>query len=244
MCVLRLCVNKFRKQDEQLLHAVRIYGTNWSTIASFHTPQRTTLALKNRYWKLRQRSQSEAKSSSGKSSSAPSPPAKGKVAKRPSNKTTRSSGDDDSEDDDADDDDDYDEAEHSQRNEDGDAEEQDVEINNLRGQDPSCANWLGDWTVGKAVSDRKPSSPTTPSVWTEYQKSPMAKILPRYAPTEAPTEQWIESMTSQGMTGSSTPLYPDESFLSTPDNEHRDFTSMPFVVHGEFTRSIMFNIIH
>ncbi|KAF3769427.1 hypothetical protein M406DRAFT_33586, partial [Cryphonectria parasitica EP155] len=35
------------EEDERLLMAVRMHGTNWSTIALFHTPQRTTLALKN-----------------------------------------------------------------------------------------------------------------------------------------------------------------------------------------------------
>jgi hypothetical protein len=44
-------------QDEQLLHAVLSYGTNWSTIAASHSPKRATLALKNRYSTLRLRNQ-------------------------------------------------------------------------------------------------------------------------------------------------------------------------------------------
>jgi hypothetical protein len=44
-----------------LLREVHVHGTNWSSIAAKHHPDRTTLALKNRYSALR------AKSSSGKS---------------------------------------------------------------------------------------------------------------------------------------------------------------------------------
>ncbi|KAK8115342.1 hypothetical protein PG999_007411 [Apiospora kogelbergensis] len=76
-----------KEEDEQLLQAVRHHGTNWSTIATFHTPERTTLALKNRYWKLRAlltKSREQAATQS------------------------RSSADDESEDDDAEEDDDDD----------------------------------------------------------------------------------------------------------------------------------------
>lgn len=42
-----------RGQDEALLQAVRRYGTNWATIAFKHLPNRTALALRNRYNTLR-----------------------------------------------------------------------------------------------------------------------------------------------------------------------------------------------
>lgn len=42
-----------RSQDDDLLHAVLTHGRNWATIASTHKPNRTTLALKNRYSTLR-----------------------------------------------------------------------------------------------------------------------------------------------------------------------------------------------
>ena len=40
-------------QDGNLLHEVLTYGTNWATIAYSHRPNRTTLALRNRYSTLR-----------------------------------------------------------------------------------------------------------------------------------------------------------------------------------------------
>lgn len=40
-------------QDGNLLHEVLTYGTNWATIAGSHRPNRTTLALRNRYSTLR-----------------------------------------------------------------------------------------------------------------------------------------------------------------------------------------------
>ncbi|EOA91102.1 uncharacterized protein SETTUDRAFT_53340, partial [Exserohilum turcica Et28A] len=41
------------EEDANLLHEVLTHGTNWATIVKFHTPNRTTLALKNRYSTLR-----------------------------------------------------------------------------------------------------------------------------------------------------------------------------------------------
>ncbi|KKK20310.1 hypothetical protein ARAM_002430, partial [Aspergillus rambellii] len=45
------------QEDERLLHAVLSYGTDWSTIAASHKPQRTIIALENRYLQLRLRHQ-------------------------------------------------------------------------------------------------------------------------------------------------------------------------------------------
>ncbi|KAL9617510.1 MAG: hypothetical protein Q9160_007721 [Pyrenula sp. 1 TL-2023] len=50
------------QEDEHLLHAVLTHGTNWTTIASSHSPRRTTLALKNRYYTLRLRHENSTKS--------------------------------------------------------------------------------------------------------------------------------------------------------------------------------------
>ncbi|OBR03138.1 Myb family transcription factor [Colletotrichum higginsianum IMI 349063] len=47
------------EEDANLLHEVLTHGTNWATIAGFHTPIRTTLALKNRYSTLRLRNENK-----------------------------------------------------------------------------------------------------------------------------------------------------------------------------------------
>ncbi|KZL80407.1 dna-binding protein [Colletotrichum incanum] len=49
------------EEDANLLHEVLTYGTNWATIAGFHSPIRTTLALKNRYSTLRLRNENKKK---------------------------------------------------------------------------------------------------------------------------------------------------------------------------------------
>lgn len=67
-----------------------MHGTNWSTIATFHTPERTTLALKNRYWKLRALLTKSSKQATARS---------------------RSSGDDDSNDEEGEEEDDEEEEE-------------------------------------------------------------------------------------------------------------------------------------
>ncbi|KAJ4422350.1 hypothetical protein N0V82_003004 [Gnomoniopsis sp. IMI 355080] len=59
------------EEDQQLLDAVQTHGTNWSTISSFHTPKRTPLALKNQYWKLRQRKRSASKTAATVTSTSP-----------------------------------------------------------------------------------------------------------------------------------------------------------------------------
>lgn len=54
-----------------MLHAVLTHGTNWSTIASFHTPSRNTLALKNRYSALRLRHDNKKKANGDTAKRAP-----------------------------------------------------------------------------------------------------------------------------------------------------------------------------
>lgn len=53
-----------------MLHEVLTYGTRWAHIASCHSPNRTTLALKNRYSTLRLKNETKARNS--KTSSDPS----------------------------------------------------------------------------------------------------------------------------------------------------------------------------
>ncbi|KAJ3499096.1 hypothetical protein NLG97_g619 [Lecanicillium saksenae] len=48
-------------EDDQLLHEVLTYSTNWTTISAFHVPRRTTLALKNRYSTLRLKHENKRK---------------------------------------------------------------------------------------------------------------------------------------------------------------------------------------
>ncbi|RAL16190.1 SANT/Myb-like DNA-binding domain-containing protein, partial [Aspergillus homomorphus CBS 101889] len=52
-CHPRTIVDSRTAQDEELLQAIQICGTNWSTIAAFHLPHRTGLGLKNRYARIR-----------------------------------------------------------------------------------------------------------------------------------------------------------------------------------------------
>ncbi|KAJ8119751.1 hypothetical protein ONZ43_g3366 [Nemania bipapillata] len=159
-----------KEEDEQLLDAVRVYGTNWSTIASFHTPQRTTLALKNQYWKLRQRSENASKIPSAK----PSSPATSLTAITPttaitkqaeSNPTPCSSSEDAESD------------EEEDRNEESSGDEPNMDVS------PDDADkyypvepmvWLGgdDWT-GMTELQWRPASPKLPPplppLWTGCQ---------------------------------------------------------------------------
>ncbi|OAQ99230.1 hypothetical protein LLEC1_01869 [Akanthomyces lecanii] len=48
-------------EDDQLLHETLLHGTNWTTISASHVPKRTTLALKNRYSRLRSKNGSRRK---------------------------------------------------------------------------------------------------------------------------------------------------------------------------------------
>lgn len=48
-------------QDADLLHEVLTNGTKWAQIASYHTPTRTTLALKNRYSTLRVKNENRSR---------------------------------------------------------------------------------------------------------------------------------------------------------------------------------------
>lgn len=150
-------------QDQKLLDAVRVYGTNWSTIASFHTPQRTTLALKNQYWKLRQRSQNASKRPSTKNSS----PATSLTAAASTAAMTKTAETNDpicSSSDDAESD------EEGDRNEESESEEPNVNLT------PDHADqyyqvepmvWIGDDWTGKTELEQRPVSPKL-SLWTGY----------------------------------------------------------------------------
>lgn len=48
-------------QDADLLHEILTNGTKWAQIASYHTPTRTTLALKNRYSTLRVKNENRSR---------------------------------------------------------------------------------------------------------------------------------------------------------------------------------------
>ncbi|KAG8166476.1 hypothetical protein KVR01_002165 [Diaporthe batatas] len=49
------------EEDADLLHEVLTNGTKWAQIASYHTPTRTTLALKNRYSTLRVKNENRSR---------------------------------------------------------------------------------------------------------------------------------------------------------------------------------------
>jgi hypothetical protein len=74
----KLTRRRLTGQDAHLLFAVITHGTNWATIAASHTPNRTTLALKNRYWTLRlkhnNKTEMDSRGSSGKSTPGTSNP--------------------------------------------------------------------------------------------------------------------------------------------------------------------------
>ncbi|KUI52983.1 Myb-related protein B [Cytospora mali] len=202
------------EEDDQLLEAVRVYGTNWSTIASFHTPQRTTLALKNQYWKLRQRSQNTSKTSSPKpSSSASSDTASTTATEKPktanTNRTSCSSADEAEGDEDDDED-----VEMDLRNDESETEWPDVDMNHADEYGQADPTWLGDWTEESAPQQRlvspKHPVPLAP-LWTGHH-------------AEVPStgrETWMEGLAEPGMSGdsSTSSLYSKDSFFGPAPHE-------------------------
>ncbi|KAI0442800.1 hypothetical protein F4803DRAFT_518056 [Xylaria telfairii] len=179
-----------KEEDQRLLDAVRVYGTNWSTIASFHTPQRTTLALKNQYWKLRQRSQNATKISSTKNSSpatsltaAASTTAMTKTAE--TNDTLCSSSDEAESENEGD------------RNEESEIEEPSMDVtlghaDKYYHVEPMV--WLGDDWTGKTEPDRRPASPKLPP-WAGYHPKGSSPS------NESLGDTWMEGLVSPVISG-------------------------------------------
>lgn len=214
-------------QDERLLDAVQTYGTNWSTIASFHTPERTSLALKNQYWKLWQRSQKANKTSSTKRPrSEKSPPAtaakassnvtpKRKQAKETTRRITPSSSGDEREHDSEDDeDDDVEMMGMGAHHDEGDLNRSTMDMGAFQTDDfdfnqPSSHNWLGDdssGSSGRPSSQRKLSSPRLPTpqspLWARNGGS-YPKVPPAQASISVPIASQIPSQRVASVSASS-----------------------------------------
>jgi hypothetical protein len=207
-----------------LLHAVLSHGTNWSTIAASHTPQRTTLALKNRYSKLRLRHQNASggkESSSAKAPSSPSTPAASKSKTPKNTQAERFSGNrnDDAEDDEGDED----------REEEGDEDNEDEEggrdMPSPRSLSTSKSSYSPPEISRKAAPPGKVDVPKTPEMWARYNGT---------IPTpESTAEQWIDGMMDRTMCVSTdNQLYPSDGFLNATSHGSRGGMSM-FSGHGK-----------
>ncbi|KAE8551342.1 hypothetical protein TMatcc_001286 [Talaromyces marneffei ATCC 18224] len=198
------------EEDEKLLHAVLSHGTTWSTIATSHTPKRTTLALKNRYYALRLRHQNAGNHKEPVSAKAPSSPSI-KVASRIKSKNgqdDRSNGNGDTEDEEGDEEVDED-GEHREED-DGNEEEEGnwamVEYgDSIFPLIPNCTSLIPhDLSANKAASSSSPNTVEIPEMWTGYTGAPKESIY-----------QWMNAaMNDQTMyMNADTQLYPGERVL-------------------------------
>ncbi|KAI1128809.1 hypothetical protein F5Y10DRAFT_264842 [Nemania abortiva] len=220
-----------REEDEQLLEAVRVHGTNWSTIASFHTPQRTTLALKNQYWKLRQRSENASKILSTKPSSPATPltttASSTVLAKTVETNRMLCSSSDEVESD-----------EEGDRNEESESEEPNMDVSAAHADGYYQVEWLGDDWTDKTELQRKPVSPKLPPPpaprWAGYHHKGSS------SGTESPEDAWMEGVANPGMSGDSgaMALYSQDGLLGAvaPDGG-KQCTILPSERHNQLPRS-------
>ncbi|PSR79895.1 hypothetical protein BD289DRAFT_415144 [Coniella lustricola] len=219
------------EEDEQLLNAVRVYGTNWSTIAAFHTPQRTTLALKNQYWKLRQRMQNTSKVSTTKSSTQTSSP-KIEKATTAAGKTgdTSCSSEDEA---DGDENDPSQPIGFSSHEDDSEAEAQILGMSaqhiNVGIDDHAVSSsWMHHWTeTPTSQACVVPNSIATPlgPLWAEYQQE-MPSTIKGFTTCEMGTDSWINGLDGLDMIrdDSTTPLCPKDNTLQVVAIEAQDHT--------------------
>ncbi|KAH6660307.1 hypothetical protein BKA67DRAFT_653500 [Truncatella angustata] len=221
-------------EDEKLLAAVHTYGTNWSRIASFHEPQRTTLALKNRYWKLRLKSQSGTKSPSTKS---PSQPAVKMKTQQGTLKLMRTAAPDESDDDD---DDDGDEGGRYEFDE-SDSEEMDL-VTDMNARYDELPHSQTEW-ASSCASPSKANAATTPRMCMGYLDVMVPKDRIQLS-NSALEGQWMEGMAAHMTSNTSTPLYLNDGFLGPTehDSANQDYTSIPSVAQrGEGSMDMDFS---
>ena len=214
-----------------MLHAVLSYGTNWSTIAASHTPQRTTLALKNRYSKLRLRHQN---SSSGRESSSakapPLPPTEVENRIKPKNNIQEEgiNGNGDAEDEEGDEDDEDEEEE-------GDVDKDD---DGRSTRSPSAIkSSLGphELSARKAGPHDKPNMGKMVDIWAGYTRALPSKSQASYGTPKTTAEQWMDGAMDQPIyVSADTQLFPGEGFLNATQNCSGVDASMSFAGHCRF----------
>jgi len=203
-----------------LLHAVLSYGTNWSTIAASHTPQRTTLALKNRYSKLRSgyhNTSSCKESTLAKASSSPSTRVASKTNTKECIPEERFEGD----------------AEDDEGDEEGgeyyEEEEEEGDADNEYGHSTLSASrpTLGyrNLPVIKAAPHDKPNMAKTSEMRNWYTGALLSNIPASYEMPKSSAEQWIEGIIDHT-------IYPGEGFLNVTQDGSGVAANMSFAGHG------------
>lgn len=229
-----------------MLHAVLSHGTNWSTIAAAHTPQRTTLALKNRYSTLRLKHQNENSSretSSIKFLSSPSTQIvdKRKTKKSPQEERLEGKGgaEDEGRDDGGEGVDEEGDDEGDEGDEDDEDEEEEGDLDKDEYGPSTCSIGVSKSSPGshhlsanKAVPPEQSSEEIT-SEWDEYTVSLPNKIQESYRTPKTTADQWMHGTMDQTMyTSTKSQLYPGENFLSTTQDGSGLDISMPFTGYG------------
>ncbi|KAI1676370.1 DNA-binding protein eta2 [Pyrenophora tritici-repentis] len=189
-------------EDANLLHEVLTHGTNWATIAGFHIPNRTTLALKNRYSTLRLKNENRKKARYGESEAnkksqsegvntnalqttqweardLTNPKAPKESSQSNSNKNGGSNNNDEEDDDDDDDDDDY--CEEDYEMDENERARADVEISRQKS---------GSASQRSNISNNKSPDPTI--ALGQSRRSPSAGQARNPTPTELQMEDCIQ----------------------------------------------------
>lgn len=220
-----------------MLHAVLTFGTNWSTIATSHIPQRTTLALKNRYTMLRLRHRNASSSKKSSSAQAPSALAKGIINTTKTKKNIqkeRFDGNNSAENGAGDQ-----VGEKEEDRDDEDEEEGDVDKNESGRSLPSLSTDKSSLEVlelsySKAAPHSKSNMAITTDMWAGHIRALPSKVQASYDPPETSAKQWIDSMMDQTICASTnTQLYPSEDFLNATQDGSGVDVSMSFAEHGK-----------
>jgi hypothetical protein len=241
--------NIYTTQDEELLHAVLSYGTNWSTIAASHTPQRTTLALKNRYSKLRLRHQNTANGRESSSVKTPLSPSAGVVNTTNVKKDVqvdrfRGNGGAEEEEREEEGDEEGDEiVDEGDKEGDGDYEEEeerDVDQDEHRHSISSASTTKStisphELFASKAAPHSRPNIATPPDMWTDYNGALTSEIQATYRTNKMSAEQWMDGRVNSTMYGRTNPQpYPSEGFFNAAQENSRVDMSSSFARHGTF----------
>jgi hypothetical protein len=191
-------------------------------------PQRTTLALKNRYWKLRSQSQQRSEAQTGATSPRPAPSPGEKSRSTPA---LPSPAGEETDEDDGDDDDDDDEDDDDQNNGDGEAEARNANVY----MDMDVVDWGldGNWLATKPSSSSEEQQQRPPDAWPPYQE-PMPKTKSSGSSSYATpaTDQWMGDLIDPALKGGTTagPEPPGGSFLTHPASGDQAANNLPFAM--------------
>ncbi|MCJ1386380.1 hypothetical protein MMC17_009506 [Xylographa soralifera] len=246
-------------EDDQLLHAVLSYGTNWTTIAASHSPKRTTLALKNRYSTIRLRHKNHEtrkvsagiKSSSSESRTGSIKKKKGKTIKGSEEYNNKGAEEDEEEVEDEDDDGDDDDDDDNDDTEDDDDDSHSLsnattmaDASTTRPKFPNECATIADGN-GKPIS-------TASGSWAGFNKSSNLFSTNFFqAGTGNPLEEHLINETPDQLTylnplySNATPLNSREPFFDTMQDTSGMNTGTPFPFYGKLGLSLSTtNIVH